>query len=275
MTENQWPEASARSHLDQYGNAAPTDPSAEPETYVTKKDAAKEETSKIAGQAAGAAHNVAQTAKSEVGNVASEAKSSAKDLLHQATSGLGSQAGAQQQKAADGIRTVSSQLHTMADSPEQKGIASDVIRQAADRAASVASWVEGKDPRELLEDVQSFARRKPGTFLLLAAGAGILVGRLARGLQPAPAPQAAIPPMPAQAPAAATTAAASIAAAPTGPSWGEESVYQDRVVAPAAYGETIYGEPARPAYSGTEAGGVPLRDLDDPYSEVRGAERQP
>ena len=270
MTENQWPEASARSPLDQYGNAAPTDPSAEPETYVTKKDAAKEETSKIAGQAAGAAHNVAQTAKSEVGNVASEAKSGAKDLLHQAKSGLGSQAGAQQQKAASGIRTISSQLHTMADAPEQKGIASDLIREAADRTSSVASWVEGKDPRELLEDVQSFARRKPGTFLLLAAGAGILVGRLARGLQPAPAPQAAIPPMPAQAPTYATTAAAT-----TAPPWGEESVYQDQATAPATYGETIYGEPARPAYSGTEAGGVPLRDLDDPYSEVRGAERQP
>lgn len=269
MTENQWPEASARSHLDQYGNAAPTDPSAEPETYVTKKDAAKEEASKIAGQAAGAAHNVAQTAKSEVANVASEAKSSATDLLHKAKSGLGSQAGAQQQKAADGIRTISSQLHTMADAPEQKGIASDVIRQAAERASSVASWVEGKEPGALLNDVQYFARRKPGTFLLLAAGAGILVGRLARGLQPAQAPQAAIPPMPAQAPAATT------AAAPTGPPWGEESIYQERATAPATYGESMYGEPARPAYPGTEAGGVPLRDLNDPYSEIRGAERQP
>lgn len=273
MTENQWPEASARSHLDQYGNAAPTDPSAEPETYVTKKDVAKEETSKIAGQAAGAAHNVAQTATSEVGNVASEAKSSAENLLHQAKSGLGSQAGAQQQKAADGIRTIASQLRTMADAPEQKGVASDLIRQAAERASSVASWVEGKEPGALLDDVQSFARRKPGTFLLLAAGAGILVGRLARGLQPAsaqaPAPHDAIPPMPAQAPAAV-----SVAAAPTAP-WGEEAVYQDRMTAPATYGETIYGEPARPAYSGTEAGGVPLQDLDDPYSQVRGAERQP
>jgi len=269
MTENQWPEASARSPLDQYGNAAPTDPSAEPETYVTKKDAAKGETSKIAGQAAGAAHNVAQTAKHEAGNVASEAKSSAKGLLHEAKSGLGSQAGAQQQKAADGIRTISSQLHSMAEAPEQQGIASNLIRQAAERTSSVATWVENKEPGALLEDVQSFARRKPGTFLLLAAGAGILVGRLARGLQPAPAPQPAVPPRPAQAPAVATTA-------PTNaPSWGEESVYQNHQAAPATYGETIYGEPARPAYSGTEAGGVPLKDLDDPYSEVRGRERQP
>jgi len=265
MTENQWLEASARSPLDQYGNAAPTDPSAEPETYVTKKDAAKGEASKIAGQAAGAAQNVAQTAKLEAGHVAAEAKSSAKDLLHEAKSGLGSQAGAQQQKAADGIRTISSQLQSMAEAPEQQGFANDLIRQAAQRTSSVASWVENKEPAALLEDLQSFARRKPGTFLLLAAGAGIVVGRLARGLQPAPAPQAAIPPMPAQAPAAATTAAP----------WGGEPVYQNHEAAPATYGETIYGEPARPTYSGTEAGGVPLRDLDDPYSEVRGAERQP
>jgi hypothetical protein len=265
MTENQWPEASARSNLDQYGNAVPADASAEPETYVTKKDAAKGETSKIAGEAAGAARNVAQTAKLEAGNVASEAKSEAKGLLHQAKSGLGSQAGEQQRKAADGIRTISSQLQSMADAPEQQGVASDLIRQAADRASSVASWVEGAEPGALLNNVQSFARRKPGTFLLLAAGAGVLVGRLARGLQPAPAPQAAVPPKPAQPPVVATPA----------PPWGNEPVYRDQVTTPATYGETIYGEPGRPAYSGTEAGGVPLRDLDDPYSEIRGTERQP
>jgi hypothetical protein len=118
-----------------------------------------------------------------VANVAAEAKSSAKDLLLQAKWGLSSQAGTQQQKAAEGIRTISSQLQTMAGAPEKQGIASDLIRQAADRTSSVASWVEGRDPAALLTDVQSFARRKPGTFLLLAAGAGVLVGRLGRGLQ--------------------------------------------------------------------------------------------
>jgi hypothetical protein len=72
--------------------------------------------------------------------------------------------------------------------------------------------------------------------------------------------------MPAHAPAAGTDAAP----------WGAEPVYQDRAAAtPVTYGETIYGEPARPSYSGTEAGGVPLKDPDDPFSEVRAAERQP
>jgi hypothetical protein len=205
---------------------------------------------------------VVQAAKQEAGNVAYEAKSGAQDVLRQAKAGLNSQAGAQQQKAAEGVRTLSSQLRSMADAPGQQGVASDLVRQAAERTSLAASWIEGKDPGTLLNDVQSFARRKPGAFLLLSAGAGLLAGRLARGLQ-AGAPQAAgaIPPRPAQAPAA--------------PPWGGEPVYQEQVATPATYGETIYGEPARPAYSGTETGGVPLKDLDDPFSEARGAERRP
>ena len=264
MTENQWPADPTRSPLDQYGNPVPTNASAEPETYVTTKDAAKQEASKTAEQAAGVARSVAQTAKAEAGHVATEAKSSAQGLLQQAKSGLGSKAGEQQRKAADGIRGISSQLQTMADAPEEQGVASDLVREVAGRASSAASWIEGAEPQALLDQVQSFARRKPGTFLLLAAGAGILAGRLARSMQ-AGSPEAAGGPMSAQPPARGTTA----------PPWGAEPVYQEQPAAPVTYGETIYGEPARPSYSGTEAGGVPLRNPDDPYSDARAAERQP
>jgi hypothetical protein len=187
MTENQWPQTPNPAISDPYASEVGTDT-----TFATsgtadsgagsKKQAAKEEASNVAGQAASAAQGVAQTAKEEVAHVASEAKSSAQDLLSQAKSGLSSQAGTQQQKAAEGIRTISSQLQSMADAPDQQGIASDLIRQAADRTSSMASWIENKDAGSLLTEVQTFARNKPGTFLLLAAGAGILVGRLTRGL---------------------------------------------------------------------------------------------
>jgi hypothetical protein len=185
MTENQWPADPTRSPLDQYGNPVPTDASAEPETYVTTKDAAKQEASKTAEQAAGAARSVAQTAKAEAGHVATEAKSSAQGLLQQAKSGLGSKAGEQQRKAADGIRGISSQLQTMADAPEEQGVASDLVREVAGRASSAASWIEGAEPQALLDQVQSFARRKPGTFLLGAAVAGVLAGRLTSGVKAA------------------------------------------------------------------------------------------
>ncbi|HSL35592.1 MAG TPA: hypothetical protein VK883_02090, partial [Arthrobacter sp.] len=72
--------------------------------------------------------------------------------------------------------------------------------------------------------VKSFARRRPGTFLLLAAGAGVLAGRLSRSLS-AGAPETgaagvattpdtrvpdtgmAVPPPPVQMPAPETTTA--------------------------------------------------------------------
>lgn len=189
MTENQWPQTPRTTTdpavADPYGatEAVPGQTSYTGTSADTSKtQAAKEEASNVAGEAASAAQGVAQTAKGEAANVAHEAKANAQDLLHQAKSGLTSQAGTQQQKAAEGIRNISSQLHSMASAPDQQGMASDLIRQAADRTSSMASWLENREPGDLLNEVQRFARNRPGTFLLLAAGAGVLAGRLTRGL---------------------------------------------------------------------------------------------
>ncbi|MGN7150472.1 hypothetical protein ACTHQ6_15930 [Arthrobacter sp. SAFR-179] len=189
MTENQWPQTPRTTTdpavVDPYGatEAVPGQTSYTGTSADTSKtQAAKEEASNVAGEAASAAQGVAQTAKGEAANVAHEAKANAQDLLHQAKSGLTSQAGTQQQKAAEGIRNISSQLHSMASAPDQQGMASDLIRQAADRTSSMASWLENREPGDLLNEVQRFARNRPGTFLLLAAGAGVLAGRLTRGL---------------------------------------------------------------------------------------------
>jgi hypothetical protein len=207
MTENQWPEdpaytappantgipgerepatfPSAATPLtgeSQSGYTQTTGVQTADTSGTSRKDAAKEEAADVARTAAGSAQSVAETAKSEAANVAHEAKANAQDLLHQARTGLTSQAGTQQQKAAEGIRNISSQLHSMASAPDQQGMASDLVRQAADRASSVASWLENRQPGDLLTEVQRYARNNPGTFLLLAAGAGVLAGRLTRGL---------------------------------------------------------------------------------------------
>jgi hypothetical protein len=265
MTENQWTTVrqSSPQDTDAVLGATPTVLPDVDSGSTSKKDAVKDEASNVAGHAAAAAQGVAQTAKEEAAHVASEAKSSAQDLLSQAKSGLSSQAGTQQQKAAEGIRTISSQLQSMADAPEQQGIASDLIRQAAQRSESVASWLDNKQPGDLLGEVQRFARNRPGTFLLLAAGAGVLAGRLTKGLTagtPAQQSSATIPPQPAQPP---------VTEAIITPGIGEP-FYDEPATAPAAYGDTTYGEPARPAVSGTEAGGVPLETVDDPYNDVQG-----
>ncbi len=70
----------------------------------------------------------------------------------------------------------------MARKSENPGVASDLARQAADRTGSVAGWLEGREPAAILDDLTSFARRKPGAFLAIAAGLGLVAGRLTRGL---------------------------------------------------------------------------------------------
>ncbi|MBT2531040.1 hypothetical protein J7E83_02655 [Arthrobacter sp. ISL-48] len=192
MTENQWPEDPAytvppTTPGTMGERSATTFPSAATpptgDTYETsRKDAMKEEAGDVARRAADSAQTVAETAKTEAANVASEVKANAKDLLHQARNDLTQQAGTQQQKVADGLRSVSDELHAMARASDQPGVASDLVRQAAERSSSVASWLDGRDPGSLLDEVKTFARRRPGTFLLLAAGAGVLAGRLSRSL---------------------------------------------------------------------------------------------
>jgi hypothetical protein len=76
---------------------------------------------------------------------------------------------------------VSQQLNSMADGADS-GVASDVVRQAASRVSDVAGWLENREPAELLEDVKRFARRQPGLFIAIAAGAGFVAGRLTKAL---------------------------------------------------------------------------------------------
>jgi hypothetical protein len=61
-------------------------------------------------------------------------------------------------------------------------MAAELTRQAASRLHGAASWLDSREPADLLEEVRSFARRRPGAFLLAAAATGLAAGRLTRGL---------------------------------------------------------------------------------------------
>jgi hypothetical protein len=69
----------------------------------------------------------------------------------------------------------------MVDGGQQSGTASEIARQAADRADRLADWLGQREPGDLIEEIRSFARHRPGAFLLGAALAGTVVGRLTRG----------------------------------------------------------------------------------------------
>ncbi|MGW6130697.1 hypothetical protein ACWFNE_11800 [Cellulomonas sp. NPDC055163] len=162
-----------------YGTAQPADGS-----QGSTAQAVREEASGVAHSAAESTQHLAQEAKSQAREVAHEAKSQVKDVFGQTRAGLVDQASTQQSRVAGGIRTFGTDLGSMADGA-QGGLAADIARQVAGRTDSVASWLEAREPADLLEEVKTFARRNPGTFLAIAAAAGVLAGRLTRGAKDA------------------------------------------------------------------------------------------
>lgn len=147
------------------------------------KEQVKGEAQNVKQTAVEAGSRVAGTAKEQAANVTGEARRQAKDMLQQTRTQLTSQASGGQQKVAGAIRTLGTELSTMASASDQPGVATDLVHQASGIVDSVASWFENKEPADVLQEVTSYARRRPGTFLLVAATAGLVVGRLARGLK--------------------------------------------------------------------------------------------
>jgi len=70
----------------------------------------------------------------------------------------------------------------MADASDEQGMATDLVSQAAARVDSAASWLDEREPGAILEEAKSFARQRPGLFIALAAGAGVVAGRLTKAL---------------------------------------------------------------------------------------------
>lgn len=145
-------------------------------------DVAKDQAGQVADTAKQAGAQVADTVKDQTGQVTAEAGKQAKQLLSQAQSEVTEQAAATQQRVAEGLHALADELTGMTKNSDQDGPATDLARQAADKAHQAAGWLADRDPGTLLDEVRSFARRKPGTYLAITLGAGVLAGRLTRGL---------------------------------------------------------------------------------------------
>jgi hypothetical protein len=143
---------------------------------------AKDQAKSVASDAKQSGQQVAETAKEQTREVASEASQQAKELYQQVRAEFGDQAATQHQRAASGLRTLGHELGSMARGSEQSGVATDIAQQASERVNALATWLESREPGDVLSEVTSFARRKPGTFLAAAAAVGFLGGRLTRGL---------------------------------------------------------------------------------------------
>jgi hypothetical protein len=147
-------------------------------------DVAKDQAADLGHSSIQAGKHLADVAREEASGVAAEAGRQGRDMLRQAQDQLGQQAAQGQQRLADRLLSLSDELSSMADGSSQ-GMAADLARQAASRARDTGQWLGDRKPARVVDEVQSFARRRPGAFLALAAGAGLVAGRLTRGMKAA------------------------------------------------------------------------------------------
>jgi uncharacterized protein YjbJ (UPF0337 family) len=178
---------------DQPGEVTPLDPTT---TYSTGQydsgsssqssstaDTAKSEAKNVKDAAAGATSQVAGTAKEQAGHVVSDVRQQTRQLADETRSQLTSQVSGQRDKAVGGIRSIGDELRSLASGEGgQSGMVSQLAHEGADLTHKVADFIEQREPAELVDEVRRYARRKPGTFLIGAAIAGVVVGRLTRGV---------------------------------------------------------------------------------------------
>lgn len=168
---------------------APEVASAAQEQAGAVAGSAKEQAASVAQTATSAASDVTGTAKEQVGNVVGETVQQAKDLSGQVKEQVGTQVTAQTEKLTGTLR----QLGTQISDGDTSGVVGQVLSEVGQRVQVFADRLEQTGPQGLLEEVRDYARRSPGTFLLGAAIAGLVTGRLVKGMTASSQSQQSLP----------------------------------------------------------------------------------
>lgn len=139
---------------------------------------AKDQAVSVANTATVAAGEVTGSAKEQVGNVVGETVAQAKDLTGQVRQQATQQVAGQTQKATSALRDLSRQLNE----GDTSGYVGTVLTEVGQRVQAFADTLEQKGPQGLIDDARRYARRSPGTFVLGAALAGLVAGRIGKGI---------------------------------------------------------------------------------------------
>ncbi|WCO68211.1 hypothetical protein PO878_05660 [Iamia majanohamensis] len=140
----------------------------------------------VASTAVDQARGVAGTASEQLSTVSGEAVDQARTVLDGATTELRDQLQQRLGDLAGTARGTSEELRALCEGrPEDAGRTRDLAERASRQLGHMADRADELGVEGVVEEVGSFARRRPVVFLAGAAAAGVLVGRLARAGQQA------------------------------------------------------------------------------------------
>lgn len=149
---------------------------------TSEEHSATQRATEVAGTARDQAKGVATSARDEASAVASEAGAQARTVVDEARSALQRQASDGTHRAAGALGEWGGRFRALAEGEADQ--AGELGRYAAELGDRLDGWAARVDERGLdglVDDVQRFARRRPGVFLAVAAASGFAAGRLFRG----------------------------------------------------------------------------------------------
>jgi hypothetical protein len=151
-------------------------PEAGPDS-MSMTDLVADEAAQVGQAARQAGDRVVHSAAGEARQVVSETTHQARGLLEQGRQQLRDQVAFQQERVALRLATVADELREMAHASRSAPV-SELVDHGAESLHQLASWLKDQQPGDLVEEARRFARRRPGVFLLGAALAGVVAGRL-------------------------------------------------------------------------------------------------
>ncbi len=149
---------------------------------------AQEKGQAVANVATRQARQVKATAREQADQVREEVVDQAKGLAQEAQGQVEAQMHAQSRRLAETLSRLGDEVQALAEGrPEDATTvqpyvsdAANAVYEVADRLYGIARDVDNRGLTAVLDDVQEFARRRPGVFLLSAVAAGFGVGRAVR-----------------------------------------------------------------------------------------------
>jgi ElaB/YqjD/DUF883 family membrane-anchored ribosome-binding protein len=131
------------------------------------------------GEGAGHAGTSPPTLKQQAADLGRKATESARDVATQAQSEARNRVERGKQEAATTLSSVASTLlqSGLQLRDEQQNMAGEYVERAARQLERAAHYVQNADLREMVDEVEHFARRRPALFVGSAFAAGLLAAR--------------------------------------------------------------------------------------------------
>ncbi|GAA3623665.1 hypothetical protein GCM10022267_07230 [Lentzea roselyniae] len=144
------------------------------------RTAARDEGVEVAQHAREAAGQVGTTVAEQAAQVRRETADQARHVVKDVRERVAAEAESQAQRVSKQLGRIADELGEMARSAPPGSMSAGAIRSASDTSRQAARFLDERGAQGLLDSARDYARRKPGTFLLGAAVAGFLVGRVAK-----------------------------------------------------------------------------------------------